>query len=265
MTRLAVPPRTQGHPYTIRVLNDGTLVCSYSARIDGDFTDSSGVFVSTNGGAAWLDRSDAGMRYYTKDVIIDPHDSSQRVWYACVWGEWGNSSGLGGLYRTTNRGAAWTRITTGIDQAGSCAFVPWSSNEMYVATENQGLWYSTNARGATPAFVAVTNYPFKHPTRVFFNRHNSNEIWVTSFGGGMMMGRTREPEPRLTALSQPPGQAAQVRVAAEAGQRVVLRASSDMASWQAIATNAVLDSLLDFMDADSANFSRRFYGAEIEP
>src|SRR5258708_20703856 len=64
-TKLAAPPRTQGHAYNIYVLNDGTIVASYSARITTDFQPSSGIFVSTNDGAAWLDRSASGMQYST--------------------------------------------------------------------------------------------------------------------------------------------------------------------------------------------------------
>jgi hypothetical protein len=36
-TKLANPPRTEGHPFNTHVLNDGTLVCTYSGRRpDGD-------------------------------------------------------------------------------------------------------------------------------------------------------------------------------------------------------------------------------------
>lgn len=54
-TRLALPPRTEGHPLSIQVLRDNTLAYSYSGRRDpaGNFTHSSGVFVSTDGGASW--------------------------------------------------------------------------------------------------------------------------------------------------------------------------------------------------------------------
>jgi photosystem II stability/assembly factor-like uncharacterized protein len=155
-TQLAAPPRTQGHPYNIAALNDGTLVATYSARIaSGAFQPSSGVFVSTNDGASWLDRSAAGMQYYTKDLAVDPYDPAQNTWYAGVWGEWGASSGLGGLYCTTNRGVTWTRITTNLKAVGSCAISPANSNEMYVATEDQGLWYSTNRRAASPVFTQL--------------------------------------------------------------------------------------------------------------
>ena len=86
-TKLANPPRTQGHVYTVRVLNDGTLVTTYSGRRAGSpevFTDSSGVFVSTDGGATWTDRSAANMHYYTMELTVDPTDSTQNTWYAGV-------------------------------------------------------------------------------------------------------------------------------------------------------------------------------------
>jgi hypothetical protein len=72
-SKLTNPPRTQGHPYNIVVLKDGTLVATYSGRrTTSGFTDSSGVFVSSDGGTTWLDRSDANMHYWTKDIVIDP-------------------------------------------------------------------------------------------------------------------------------------------------------------------------------------------------
>jgi hypothetical protein len=108
-TKLASPPRTQGHALSIVVLKDGTLVCSFSGRRTTNFTDSSGVFVSTNGGTSWIDRSAPGMHYWTKDVVIDPTDASQNTWYAGVYSGWGGlANDLGGLYKTKNRGLSWT-------------------------------------------------------------------------------------------------------------------------------------------------------------
>src|SRR5262249_808503 len=52
-TQLPNPPRTQGHPFNVQVLNDGTIVATFSGRRAGspvNFTASSGVFVSTDGG-----------------------------------------------------------------------------------------------------------------------------------------------------------------------------------------------------------------------
>jgi photosystem II stability/assembly factor-like uncharacterized protein len=140
-TQLAAPPRTQGHPLDLQVLKDGTLVASYSGRRDstGAFTASSGVFVSSDGGQTWQDRSAAGMQYWTQDVVIDPNDPTQNTWYAGDYGGWGGpAAGLGGLYKTTDRGQTWTRLFTS-DGVSSVAISPTNANEMYVATEDNGL------------------------------------------------------------------------------------------------------------------------------
>lgn len=200
-TKLAKPPRTEGHPFNIRVLNDGTLVCSFSGRRNGAgaFTASSGVFLCTNpaaaGSATWIDRSDANMQYWTKDVLINPYDVGQSNWYACVFNGWGGPpNNKGGLYRTFDRGQTWTRLAdnslapSGVLNVDSCAFSPVNSNEFYFSTELDGLWLSTNINVATPTFFQVTNYPFAHPLRLFVNPYNSNEVWITSFGNGLRVG-----------------------------------------------------------------------------
>jgi photosystem II stability/assembly factor-like uncharacterized protein len=189
-TKLASPPRTEGHPFNIHVLNDGTLVCTYSGRRNsgGAFTASSGVFVSTNGGSSWLDRSHSGMQYWTKDLVIDPHDNTQNTWYVGVFSGWGGPpNGLGGLYKSTNRGQNWTRISA-LDRVTSCAISPTNGNELYLTTETEGLWYSDNINAGTPTFTQLTSYPFRQPERVFFNPFNPSEIWVTSFGNGIRVG-----------------------------------------------------------------------------
>jgi len=203
----ANPARTEGHPYTVTALNDGTLVATYSGRRNssGAFTDSSGVFVSVNGGASWADRSAAGMHYWTKDLVVAPSDSAQNTWYVGVASGWGGApNGLGGLYKSTDRGLNWSRILT-LDRVESCTIAPSDPAEMYVATEGQGLWYTANLTATTPAFSAVTSYPFGHPLRVFYDPQ-AGRVWVTSFGYGMAEGFTgatgaRAPEVSATAAS----------------------------------------------------------------
>lgn len=190
--KLANPPRTQGHAFRVQVLGDGSVLATFSARRAGSplaFTASSGVFLSTDGGTTWLDRSDAGMRYYTKDVIVDPHDPSQSTWYAGVWSGWGGPpNGLGGLYRTTDRGQSWTRILAR-DRVSSATISPTDPNEVYVSTETEGLWYASDLRGALPHFSQVAGFPFRQPERVFYNPHDPAEVWVTTFGNTMYVGR----------------------------------------------------------------------------
>ncbi len=189
-TRCNDPARTQRHPFNLRVLNDGTLIASYCARINpsGKFTDSSGVFVSTDQGTTWVDRSDAGMKYWTMDVVVDPWDANQNTWYAGVFDNWGGPNNtLGGLYRTTNRGVAWTRIDT-LAQVYSITFDPKHQGVAYITTQQEGLWYSSNIEASNPTITLLPQYPFRQPNRVYFNPYNSDEIWVNSFGNGLRMG-----------------------------------------------------------------------------
>ena len=185
------PPRTEGHPASLVVLNDGKLVATFSGRINGStFTQSSGCYIYDPGANSWTDVSHVGMNYWTKDIVVDPNDATQNTWYVGVFSGWGGvPNGLGGLYKTTNRGSAWTKLTgSTLDRVTSCTFNPSNANEIYLTTETQGLWISSNINSGVPTFSNVANYPFRQPERVFFNTSNPNEIWVSSFGNGMKMG-----------------------------------------------------------------------------
>lgn len=200
-TKLANPPRTEGHPYDIRILTDGSLVVTYSGRRTSTaFTNSSGVFISSDGGASWIDRTDTaltGMRYYTKEITIDPNDASQNTWYVAVRSGWGGQGNdMGGLYKTTNRGQSWTRI---FSAASAESVTIASTGEMYLATQDKGLWYSTG--GASPTFVQVTAYPFRQPERVFINPNNPGEIWVASFGYGLAVSQTDSTPPTVSSAA----------------------------------------------------------------
>jgi len=185
-TLVAEAPRTEGHPFKINVLNDGSLVVSYSGRIiNEEYTASSGVFYSTDQGATWQDRSHNDMFYWTKDVVVDPNDASQNTWYACVQdGFTPNTNEKSGIYRTTNRGQTWENILTDFN-VESLTIDANNPDKMFVTTEFNGLLMCDNLSSSAPTFTLVTDYPFFHPIRVKYNPYNDNEIWVTSFGNGV--------------------------------------------------------------------------------
>jgi hypothetical protein len=167
---------------------------SFSARKPTSstaFTASSGVFYSTNAGGSWQDRTDAKMKFYTKDVVIDPDDPTQSTWYAAVFSAWGSGipSNSGGLYKTINKGVNWTQISTSY-RVNSCTVNPSNHSELYFTTETDGLWYTDNIKAASPVFNRVDAYEFRHPMRVFFNPWKPTEMWVSSFGYGMATGNT---------------------------------------------------------------------------
>ena len=210
-TKLANPPRTEGHPYSIRVLNDGALVVSYSGRRAGDplaFTRSSGVFYSTDGGQTWQDRTlistggygSPDMSYYTRDVMVDPTDPAQNTWYAGVFNGWGGRGNeTGDVYRTSDRGVTWTRMElfrasaypSGEGISVQSITINPATGEMYVTTDGSGLLYTPDANkpGLSYAdFVDMSVFPFAGTERVFINPYDSRDVWVTTFGGGLWQG-----------------------------------------------------------------------------
>jgi hypothetical protein len=268
-TKLANPPRTEGHPFNISVLNDGTLVCTYSGHRTGSplaFSASSGVFVSTNSGASWVDRSHTNMVYWTKDIVVDPNDPAQNTWYVGVYSGWGGPpNGLGGLYKTVNRGVSWTRLNS-LDRVGSCAVNPLNPNELYLTTETDGLWNSTNINAVTPAFTQVAGYPFRQPERVFFNPYQPSEIWVSSFGNGLRVGSTLSQSGTLqlnSASWKSNGTVALTLQSATPGASYALLGSTNLTNWIALGTNtAGTNGMLQFSDTNAGGFTRRFYRSQ---
>jgi hypothetical protein len=130
------------------------------------------------------------MYYWTKDIVIDPNDATQNTWYVGVFSGWGGApNGLGGLYKTINRGQSWTKLTgSTLDRVHSCTFNPQNPDQIYITTEAQGLWKCDNINNVSPIFSQVETYPFQQPVRVFFNPYNTSEMWVSSFGNGMRKG-----------------------------------------------------------------------------
>ncbi len=186
-TKLSNPPRTEGHPASINVLKDGKVLCTFSARYGASFTASSGVFLYDPATSSWTDKSDANMQYWPKDLVIDPGDATQNTWYVGVFSGWGaNANNKGGLYRTTNRGTSWTKLSGSLfDRVTSITFNPSYQKQAFITTETQGLWVCNDISLATPVFALVNNYNFRQPERVFFNPFKSGEIWVTSFGNSL--------------------------------------------------------------------------------
>jgi photosystem II stability/assembly factor-like uncharacterized protein len=194
--RLPSPARTEGHPYNIRVMHDGGLVVTFSGRALADgvtLTESSGVFFSPDGGDTWYDRTPPAMRFYTKDLIIDPADLSQNTWFATAWGrfttfEGPNNAGNGGVYRTQDRGLTWERIFEH-ERCESVGISPHVPGALYVCVEFGGLFYTAQRQAPQPGFNRVESFPFARPKRVFFNPYIPGEMWVTTMGGATWIGQ----------------------------------------------------------------------------
>jgi hypothetical protein len=196
-TKMPNPAEANGHPFSINVLKNGDLVVSFSARkptYSAAFTDSSGVFYYNATTSSWTKRSDPNMRFWTQDVVVDPNDPAQGTWYGCVFNGWGTSgiNGTGGLFRTTDKGLTWARISDEY-RVNSVTIKPGNPDVAFMTTETNGLWVSSDATQSQPAFNRVQEYPFRHPVRTFYNPYNTEEIWVTGFGSGIMKRITGNP------------------------------------------------------------------------
>ncbi|MCX6970781.1 MAG: hypothetical protein NTV93_11640 [Verrucomicrobia bacterium] len=197
------------HPFNIRILANGDLLVSYSARQAGNanagYTPSSGVFLYSQSAGAWTDKSTRiELRYFTRDVVVDPGDPAGLTWYACV-----SNTDLattvpasadapttyGGLYKTIDGGGSWTLVWNGqtgvAGQPGTagCSVIsvtvhPTNRYELWMTTRFAGLWISQDRDAANPTFQQ-TSYPFRAPERVFFNPYSPDEVWITSNGYGL--------------------------------------------------------------------------------
>ena len=205
-TKLSAPPRTEGHPACIRVLNDGLVLCTYSGRSADtatiwNMTNSSGVFLYNPGTLTWSDLSDPNM-VWTSDIVLDPSDPAQNTWYvATVGASFYNYTNnplncwkKGGVYKTTNRGTSWARITEttsdpyGLDSiraVNSLTFNPLNPKQVFVATLYDGLWACDDVSSATPFFYRIQNFPYLSLARIFFNPYKLTEMWVATAGNGM--------------------------------------------------------------------------------
>ncbi len=201
-------PKGQGRPLSIHVIGTNELVATFCARQDGNGVHlaSSGVFYSSNGGSSWVSRSHSNMDYYTRDLVVDPGDSQR--WFVAVQGTKTNTDpaaptfdGLGGVYRTTDKGLNWVNIFTSAngvsapvsDAVQSVTYVPGTIPLLYVTTSNAGLWVSSNPNATTPpTFTRVTSFPFARARRVFVDPYRTDgTIWVTTQGGGLWRGTAR--------------------------------------------------------------------------
>lgn len=271
--KLASHPRMAGHPYNLRVLNDGSLVCGHALHMPNPttFQTNSGIYYCTNplagASATWLDRSTNAMWYWTFDVTIDPGDASQNTWFAGVYSGYGSYNTnaapdpktCGGLYRTTDRGVTWTIIFTN-DSVHSCTVNPANPSEMYVSTRAAGLWFCDDLRGAGgPTFEAVTNYPFRNPLRTFFNPYDATEIWVASYGNGWRTGRATAQAAQITGGHFLSNSALRLNFTGTPGTIYTIETSTNLKSWSALGTSSSATASYQFDDASATDAPMQFY------
>ena len=196
------------HVYSLKLHPDGTLFCLISGK--NPFTNPGGLFKTTNGGTSWTniasnaDPVNGGGLYYPMGFDFDPGNSS--IVYIAAHNGWGGPPAQAGIYKTTNGGGSWNVLSlpgSSWPYAGFEPIVyPGNPNWVYLATENRGLYRSTDA-GAT--WARETWEPFASCQRMTFDTPNAR-LFLTTFGGGVWTypfappGSTLTPTASATAL-----------------------------------------------------------------
>ena len=201
VTRLPSNPSTvQGNPHNIYALkgsNGATeLLTTWSVKrtsANGSFV-GSGLFKYANN--QWQSYGQPpAMDKHTRNVVIDPKNNS--IWYVGAFNKYNRfkpsssnsiyngTGGGGGIFRFTNNGANWTRITPdSIYRAESIAINPdLFTSEAYVTTANDGIWKTDNVYASSPTFTRVIDFPYSRALRVFYAPDKS--VWATTVGGGL--------------------------------------------------------------------------------
>jgi photosystem II stability/assembly factor-like uncharacterized protein len=187
-----------GDPSNMRVCRlalhaDGTLFVVITARRDKttrDFLkDGPGIYRSKDGAATWECITKSRPLHWPKDFTVDPKDS--RIVY--VGASDTREEQQGGLWRTTDGGAAWTRIGREGTQTFGAYLHPkrpgWIYMTLTEGAPGAGLWLSKD-NGAT--WTAMKGLPFANAQRVVVDPDNDDVIVVTTFGGSVWRGPAEE-------------------------------------------------------------------------
>ncbi len=162
---------------------------------------SEGTFKSTDAGSTWLFVHDVLMGM---DIVINPSDTT--ILYAS-YGQRNSTFGKG-LYKTTNAGASWTRLTS-LDTTNfgrtSLAISPSNPQVVYASVAHgntsqlRGLYRTTNA-GTTWTLQSTTNYVSSqgwydnviavHPTNPDFVFGNGLDIYKSTNGGTTLIRKS---------------------------------------------------------------------------
>jgi photosystem II stability/assembly factor-like uncharacterized protein len=168
------------------VHSDGTLFCLITAlKKDGQYVAlGPGLYQSSNGGHhwEWINRSHPLL--WPKDFDVDPRDS--RLIYLGA-ADAGDENG--GLYKTSDAGATWSRIARKGPQCFGATVHPSKPEWIYMClTEDapeSGLWLS---KDAGKSWKALDGLPFRNAQRIAFDPRDDSVIYVSTFGASVWRG-----------------------------------------------------------------------------
>jgi photosystem II stability/assembly factor-like uncharacterized protein len=174
----------------IRLHPDGTLFCLVTAlRRNGSYVaEGPGLYRSTDAAKTWTWINRSQPLKWPKDFDVDPRDS--RIVYV---GAADAAGADGGLYKTTDGGASWSRIA---GKGGDCfgaTVNPGKPDWVYMCIpeggDEPGLWLS---KDAGKSWKPLEGMPFRNAQRVTFDPSDDSLIYVSTFGGSVWRGPAQE-------------------------------------------------------------------------
>lgn len=107
-----------------------------------------GAWKSTNGGITWTQATDFEVSLSSGSIAIDPTNTNI-IYYGTGEATYSGASYYGrGLLKSTNAGATWVNITSGLPSLSYCSRIvirPGNVTQLYAAMGTSGLYRSTNS------------------------------------------------------------------------------------------------------------------------
>jgi photosystem II stability/assembly factor-like uncharacterized protein len=114
------------------------------------------IFVTTDGGATWTNRSVPGVATVWRDLQVDPTDSQVAYVVSSVFSD---TSGGGKVYRTTNGGVTWSNISGNLPDLPTFSIEtdrngPGAADDVLYIGNDDGVYVSVNLGASWSRFGA---------------------------------------------------------------------------------------------------------------
>jgi photosystem II stability/assembly factor-like uncharacterized protein len=186
--------------WRLTLANDGTLYLVVARRSENGASGPEGngaIYRSTDGAEHWTAVALPAGVNGPNGLTIDVRDSS-RIYLAA----WPRAVGLhgegGGIYLSTNGGAAWNRVLDRDQHVYDVTIDPRNPAHLYAAGFESCAWQS---RDRGEHWTRISGFNFKWGHRVIPDPADPDSIFVTTFGGSVWHGRVDGPNTPVDVLT----------------------------------------------------------------
>jgi photosystem II stability/assembly factor-like uncharacterized protein len=169
---------------------DGALYLIVARRSDDGGFGNAGdgaLYRSTDGAEHWSRVPLPAGLNGPNGLAIDPRDPARL--YLAAWGRSTREGAAdGGIYLSTNHGAAWRRVLDQDQHIYDVTIDPKDARVLYAAGFESAAWRSAD-RGLT--WKRIPGFDFKWAHRVIVDPQDRAKIYVTTFGGSVWHGKAQ--------------------------------------------------------------------------